>query len=197
VSSEGGGGPNVQDGTNSWGSGVGGVGIYRVSAAEWMVSKGNNVGKPQTLTLPPGPRRDRRSRLRLGGRCLGLFLARSLLDRPPNRLNRLERSFWGRLLDLFLARSWFDGPPSWTSRLGKCLMLVCARWYVGPHCDAEGHTGIWCYFWSHRSVNHYFWDQCQRTGKYGKLMNRYWGCLDLTLTRDLEILVWLILEAAR
>jgi len=91
-------GPNnpglPRGGTSSWGSVVGGVGAYRVSAKERQVSKGSNASKPQTLTFPLGPRRDGGPRFRL-------------------------RGWRGWLLSLFLARSLLDCSPSWTSRFGR------------------------------------------------------------------------------
>lgn len=52
------------------------------------------AGDPQRLTFPLGPRSDRGSMFRLGGRrgrFLGLFLARSLLNRSPSWASRLGR----------------------------------------------------------------------------------------------------------
>ena len=81
-------------GTRSWGSVVGGVGTYRVSAKGRRVSD-KNLSKPkQTLTFPLGPRRDRRSGFRFRGWrgwLLGLFLARSLLDCSPSWTSRFRR----------------------------------------------------------------------------------------------------------
>ena len=106
-------GPNSpglpRGGTSNWGSVVGGVGTYRVSARERQVSK-DNVSKPQTLTFPLGPRRDGGSRFRL-------------------------RGWRGWLLSLLLARSLLDCSPSWTSGLGRRgrsfrrrLILRWSRW---------------------------------------------------------------------
>lgn len=49
---------------SSWGSVVGGVGTYLVSAAKRRVTKGNDVERVQILAFPLGPRRVRESRLK-------------------------------------------------------------------------------------------------------------------------------------